>query len=131
MVWPSMRLRRGCLFHSRNFIFCPSHVKNRLHTHIDLDEMPTMWSHCNMTTSLIAIGNSRGIRIPKPLIEQCGLQDEVEMEVRDDAIVLRSPRSPRAGWDKAFAQMARLGDDALLHSEPQPSKWDEEEWEWK
>jgi antitoxin MazE len=111
--------------------FFPSHVKNRLHTHIDLDEMPTMWSHCNMTTSLIAIGNSRGIRIPKPLIEQCGLQDEVEMEVRDDAIVLRSPRSPRAGWDKAFAQMARLGDDALLHSEPQPSKWDEEEWEWK
>ena len=84
-----------------------------------------------MTTSLIAIGNSRGIRIPKPLIEQCGLLNEVEMEVRDDAIVLRSPRSPRAGWDKAFAQMARLGDDALLHSDPRPSKWDEEEWEWK
>ena len=41
-----------------------------------------------MKTRLVRIGNSRGVRIPKPLIEQAGLTDEVEMGVRDGAIVI-------------------------------------------
>jgi len=84
-----------------------------------------------MKTTLIAIGNSRGIRIPKPLIEQCGLADEVELDVRDNSIVIHSPRKPREGWSKAFTQMARLKDDRLLDRESSPSRWDSEEWEWK
>jgi antitoxin MazE len=84
-----------------------------------------------MKTALIAIGNSRGIRIPKPLIEQCGLADEVELEVRDKSIVLQASRVPRSGWDKAFAQMARLNDDTLSSLDSVPSRWDKEEWEWK
>jgi antitoxin MazE len=82
-------------------------------------------------TSLIAIGNSRGVRIPKPLIEQCGLADEVEMVVRDNAILIHAPRQPRSGWAKAFAQMARAGDDALLNDQSGSSRWDEQEWQWK
>ena len=84
-----------------------------------------------MKTSLIAIGNSRGIRIPKPLIEQYGLQNEVELDVRDNAIIIRSINPSRLGWDEAFAQMNRLGDDTMLLDDSKASKWDAEEWEWK
>jgi antitoxin MazE len=81
-----------------------------------------------MKTSLIAIGNSRGIRIPKTLIEQCGLQNEVELDVRDNAIIIHSLKPARLGWDKAFARMNRLGDDAMLHEDSKASKWDTAEW---
>ena len=84
-----------------------------------------------MKTTLIPIGNSRGIRIPKPLIEQCGLTGTIEMDVRDSTILIYSARHPRSGWGKAFKQMAQAGDDKLLDAEPVPTRWDEEEWEWK
>ncbi|NJD66548.1 MAG: AbrB/MazE/SpoVT family DNA-binding domain-containing protein [Chloroflexi bacterium] len=83
-----------------------------------------------MKTRIIRIGNSQGIRIPKPLLEQTGLTDEVELEVRSDEIVIRSARLPRAGWAVAFQAMAAAGDDVLLDAEVAASEWDEEEWEW-
>lgn len=83
-----------------------------------------------MKTSLVAIGNSRGIRIPKPVIEQCGFGEEVEMDVRSNEIVLRPLSNPRRGWDRAFAQMARLSDDALV-DEVVETQFDAEEWTWK
>jgi antitoxin MazE len=43
---------------------------------------------------LVRIGNSRGVRLPKPLIEQAGLSDEVELDVRDGAIVIRASNGP-------------------------------------
>ena len=82
-----------------------------------------------MKATLISIGNSRGVRIPKPFIEQCGLSETVEMDVRDSMILIRSPRQPRSGWEEAFGQMARLGDDKLL--ETSPTRWDAEDWDWK
>lgn len=84
-----------------------------------------------MKTTLIPIGNSRGVRIPKPFIEQCGLAEEVEMDVRDCMILIHSSRRPRAGWSAAFERMARLGDDKLLDPAPVPTRWDDEEWQWK
>jgi antitoxin MazE len=67
-----------------------------------------------MKTRIIRIGNSQGIRIPKPLLEQTGLRDEVELSVQDDALIIRPARTPRAGWADAFREMARRGDDAPL-----------------
>jgi len=94
-----------------------------------------MYAQCDyidhMKTTLIPIGNSRGVRIPKPLIEQCGLSDEIEMDVHDRAIIIRSPSQPRQGWEKSFAQMARLKDDTLLDAQPISSKFDDEDWQWK
>ena len=84
-----------------------------------------------MKTTLIPIGNSRGVRIPKPFIEQCGLTKEVEMDVQDCMILIHSPRRPRTGWRTAFEQMARLGDDKLLDPTPIPTRWDDEDWQWK
>jgi len=58
-----------------------------------------------MKTRLVRIGNSRGIRLPKPLIVQAGLTDEVELYVRDGAIVIERASTPRAGWAEAANQM--------------------------
>ncbi len=84
-----------------------------------------------MKTTLIPIGNSRGVRIPKPFIDQCGLGGEIEMDVRDRTIIIHSPRRPRSGWDQAFQQMARAGDDQLLDPQPISTRWEDKEWQWK
>lgn len=85
-----------------------------------------------MKTKLIRIGNSQGIRIPKPLIEESGLSGEIEMILRDNEIVLRSAEETRKDWDEAFEEMARQGDDRLLDQEEvkRPSEWDQTEWIW-
>jgi antitoxin MazE len=83
-----------------------------------------------MKTTLIPIGNSRGVRIPKPFIKQCGLSEQVEMDVRDAMIIIHAPSQPRAGWEAEFARMARFGEDKLLDDQPSTTSWDEEEWEW-
>ena len=84
-----------------------------------------------MKTTLIPIGNSRGVRIPKPFIQQCGLTEQVEMDVQDNMIVIHAPRQPRSGWGPAFARMVGAGDDKLLDGQPTATRWDEEDWEWK
>ncbi len=78
------------------------------------------------------MGNSQGIRIPKPILEQCGLREEIELEVYDGELIIRSVHRPRQHWDQAFQKMAELGDDALLDPEMgSQTTWDEDEWEWK
>ena len=84
-----------------------------------------------MKTRIVRIGNSQGIRIPKPVLEQVGLPEEVELEVEGNTIVLRSATRPRQGWAEEFEAMASAGDDVLLDEElVGASTWDEEEWEW-
>ena len=84
-----------------------------------------------MRTRIIKIGNSQGIRIPKPLLEQTSLDGEVELEVRDNQIVIRSSQYPRRGWKESFRAMAEHGDDELLDKDlTGRTRWDEEEWEW-
>jgi antitoxin MazE len=83
----------------------------------------------SMKARLIRIGNSRGIRLPKPLIVQAGLTDEVELHVKDGAIVIQPASTPRAGWAEAARKIRDRGEDRLLDP-PAPSCFDEEEWEW-
>ncbi len=83
-----------------------------------------------MKARIVRIGNSQGIRIPKPLLEQTGLGTEVELEVQGEQIIIRPADRPRQGWEAAFRTMAEAGDDALLDPEGATlSRWDEEEWE--
>jgi antitoxin MazE len=85
-----------------------------------------------MKTRIVAIGNSQGIRIPKPLLEQTGLSGEVEISAEVGALVIRCAKRPRAGWAAAFQENARRGDDALLdEAAPSLSAWDTSEWEWR
>ena len=84
-----------------------------------------------MKTAIVRIGNSRGIRIPKPLLEQCQLRDTVEIEVRDGGLLIRGVAEPRSGWDDAFRRMHAQGDDALVGEGDSPAtRWDLTEWEW-
>jgi len=85
-----------------------------------------------MKTKLIRIGNSQGVRIPKPLIKESGLSGEIEMILRDNEIVLRSAEKTRKNWDQSFEDMAKKGDDQLLDQEEveQSSEWDQTEWTW-
>jgi antitoxin MazE len=90
-----------------------------------------MGKDTRMKTRIVRIGNSQGIRIPKLLLEQAGLPDEVELEVEDSTIVIRPSTRPRHGWAQAFESMAETGDDELLDAGAiQTSSWDEAEWEW-
>ena len=82
-------------------------------------------------TRIIRIGNSQGIRIPKPILEQLGFTDEVELEVLPDQLVVRSVHQPRQQWDEYFEAMAEAGDDQLLDDAPLAlTEWEESEWEW-
>jgi len=82
-----------------------------------------------MKARLVQIGNSRGIRLPKPFIEQAGLVDEVELRLHAGTIVIRPSVGARSGWADAAKLMRERGDDRLLDP-PTPTRFDENEWEW-
>ena len=83
------------------------------------------------TTRLIRIGNSRGIRIPRLLLDQLKFGEEVELTVEQDRLIVRPVGQPRAGWDEQFRLMAERGDDRLLdEGSLSLSRWDAEAWEW-
>lgn len=83
-----------------------------------------------MKTSLVRIGNSHGVRIPKTVIVQCGLGREVEMTVRDRTIVIAPARRLREGWEAAFKAMAAAGDDAPMLPDNLDTERDRAEWMW-
>jgi antitoxin MazE len=80
-------------------------------------------------SKVVKIGNSRGIRIPRAMLEQAGLTEEVELSVQGDKLIIQSAHTPRQGWEAQFARMAEAGDDQLL-DQITPTQWEEEEWEW-
>jgi len=82
-----------------------------------------------MKTRLVRIGNSRGVRLPKAIIDQAGLTEEVELGVRDGAVIIARAASPRSGWADAAKHMHQRGDDQLLDP-PVSTRFDEGEWEW-
>jgi antitoxin MazE len=83
-----------------------------------------------MKAELVRIGNSRGIRIPKPIIEQCRLGDAVELRVEDDRLVITSEHVPRRGWHEAFRAAGLAEGDEILFASMPSNKFDREEWKW-
>lgn len=67
-----------------------------------------------MEISVIQIGNSKGLRLSKAILERYNIKDKVELILEKGQIVLRPLSAPRAGWEDAFRQMHEAGDDALL-----------------
>jgi antitoxin MazE len=79
-------------------------------------------------TRVVKIGNSQGVRIPKPLLEQAGLGERVEIEVEGSQIVIRPTHRAREGWQRQFQER---GDDCLLDADALSlMQWDQDEWEW-
>jgi antitoxin MazE len=83
-----------------------------------------------MKVSLIKIGNSQGIRIPKTLIEQCGFEGEIELEVKEGALMLRPAKPSREGWDEAFEKVDSSGKPETLLPGALSEEWDDAEWTW-
>lgn len=81
-----------------------------------------------MKASIIKIGNSHGVRIPKPLLDQCGFGSEVELEVKNQSLVIKSTKQIRKNWSGAFKKMAQNKDDQLI--ETASADWENGEWEW-
>ena len=83
-----------------------------------------------MRMELVRIGNSRGIRIPKPLIEQCGLGKTVELRVENERLVISPERRPRQGWEEAFRAAGPPASDELLLRHAAASEFDRKDWKW-
>lgn len=83
-----------------------------------------------MKTTLIQIGNSRGLRIPKALIEAARLDAPLRMRVVESGLLIERVDEPRAGWAAAARELRERGEAGLL-DEPVPTAFDESEWEWR
>jgi antitoxin MazE len=81
-------------------------------------------------TRIVRIGNSRGIRIPKTVLDEAELPEEVELHAQPGRVIVQAVRRPRSGWAAAAKRMRRLGDDRLL-DESTATMFDREEWEWR
>ena len=90
----------------------------------------TMCSHLKnavvVRAKLVKIGNSRGIRLAKPLLEVAGLADEVEIEAAPGVLTIRPSAHPRAGWAEAASSFKPEG----LLDEMSATRFDDEEWTW-
>ena len=81
-------------------------------------------------TRIVRIGNSRGIRIPKTLLDEADLPEEVEVHAQPGRLVVQAVRRPRRGWAAAEKRMRIHGDDRLA-DESTSTKFDREAWEWR
>lgn len=82
-----------------------------------------------MKTRLVRMGNARGVRLPKALIEQAGLADDVELQLRGNTIVIAALPAPRSGWAEAARTLHESNRDRLLDP-PLMTRFDDLEWEW-
>jgi antitoxin MazE len=93
-------------------------------------DVATMWSRLYavavVRAKLVKIGNSRGVRLAKPLLEVAGLADEVEIEAAPGVLTIRPSAHPRAGWAEAASSFQPEG----LIDEMSNTRFDEEEWSW-
>ena len=80
-------------------------------------------------TRIVRIGNSRGIRVPKLLLEQADLPDEVELRAEPGRIVVSAATRPRTGWAAKARAMHNRGDDVLL-DQTTPTAFDLADWRW-
>ena len=83
-----------------------------------------------MRTRLVQIGNSRGIRLPKTVLAEAQLEDEVELKAEPGCIIIRSVKSPRMGWEEAAREMRARGEDRLIDS-AESTHFDRKEWRWR
>ena len=89
----------------------------------------TMQSRMATKTRIIQIGNSRGILVPKALLDQAQLPEEVELQAVPGRLIVRGSKRPRAGWAAAARDMRARGDDYLLDI-LRPTWFKQEKWDW-
>lgn len=83
-----------------------------------------------MKAQIVRIGNSRGIRLPKTLLQEAQLEDEVDLQAEPGRILISKTSKPRTGWAEAARRMRDRDEDRLLDP-PVPTQFDKEEWTWR
>ena len=83
-----------------------------------------------MKAHIVRIGNSKGIRLPKMLLQEAQLEDEVELQAEPGRILISRTAQPRTGWAEAALRMHAQGEDRLLDP-PTATQFDKEEWKWR
>jgi antitoxin MazE len=81
-----------------------------------------------MKARLVRIGNSRGVRLPKAVIDQIGLDEDIDLRVENDRVIITAARQPRTGWADAARRLAN--ESRGLLDAPSPTRFDEDEWRW-
>lgn len=80
-----------------------------------------------MEVSIVQIGNSKGIRFSKTIIEKYNLKDKVDLILEKGQIIIKPLTKPRKGWNEAFMKMSEQGDDKLLFDDvfedENPEEW--------
>ncbi|MDD3032026.1 MAG: AbrB/MazE/SpoVT family DNA-binding domain-containing protein [Candidatus Caldatribacteriota bacterium] len=82
-----------------------------------------------MKATIIPIGNSKGIRIPKAILEQCNISEKVSLEIKGNSIIIKPIKNtPRKDWDKYFKMMQDKKEDKLILNDQIDLEM--EDWEW-
>lgn len=88
-----------------------------------------------MKAQIIKIGNSKGIRLPKAVLEQCEFRDEVIIQVKDKKLIVSKRKTARHGWAKEFERILKQEKqkrkkDELKDFRDFGTEWEKNEWEW-
>jgi antitoxin MazE len=86
-----------------------------------------------VTVKLRNIGNSKGIIIPKEMIAQCNMEENVTIEVKDQQLIIRKVESPQIQWDTVFNNCIHESAEEKIDAQSMgdfPNQFDEEEWQW-
>ena len=83
-----------------------------------------------MKANIVRIGNSRGIRIPAALLEQTGLQDEVEIRCEGNSLIIEPAARVREGWAESAKKMAACGGDELIDGDWPETDFERDDWQW-
>ena len=79
-----------------------------------------------MKASITRIGNSKGIIIPAHILKQCGFENEISLEIKDDALVISKAEQPRSGWEEAFIEAG----EENVPIDGFSNDFDQDEWTW-
>ncbi|MBI3636027.1 MAG: AbrB/MazE/SpoVT family DNA-binding domain-containing protein [Candidatus Rokubacteria bacterium] len=79
---------------------------------------------------IVRIGNSQGIRLPKILLEQARLPQDVELRAEPGRLIVQAIRHPRAGWAEAARAMRGRNHDRLI-DKPAATRFDKKDWKWR
>jgi len=84
-----------------------------------------------MKAKIVRIGNSQGVRIPKLMLDDSRLEEDVELEICDEGILIRPAKNPRENWDSAFREMAEEDADELeISDQDAPTDFEKGSWRW-